>query len=63
MSKKGKFFIYLVAVLSLMMVSLYTVPVYAQLNTAKIEGVVRVSAGNYGGKLGKHQISLKELFP
>ena len=24
--------------------------------------VVKVSAGNYGGKLGKHKIYLKELF-
>lgn len=29
---------------------------------AEVEGVVRVSAGNYGGKLGKHKIWLKELF-
>ncbi len=28
-----------------------------------IEGVVRVSAGNYGGKLGEHKIALRELFP
>ncbi len=28
----------------------------------KIEGVVRISAGNYGGKLGQHRISLRELF-
>jgi formylmethanofuran--tetrahydromethanopterin N-formyltransferase len=28
----------------------------------EVEGVVRVSAGNYGGKLGKYQIPLKELF-
>lgn len=28
--------------------------------TAK--GVVRISAGNYGGKLGKYKIYLKELF-
>jgi formylmethanofuran--tetrahydromethanopterin N-formyltransferase len=27
-----------------------------------IEGVVRVSAGNYGGKLGEYQIQLSELF-
>ena len=26
------------------------------------EGVVRISAGNYGGKLGKYKIYLKELF-
>jgi len=30
---------------------------------SKVEGVVRVSAGNYGGKLGKHKIFLRELFP
>jgi formylmethanofuran--tetrahydromethanopterin N-formyltransferase len=29
---------------------------------AKVEGVVKVSAGNYGGKLGKHKIYLQELF-
>ena len=29
---------------------------------ANVEGVVKVSAGNYGGKLGKHKIYLKELF-
>jgi len=28
-----------------------------------IDGVVKVSAGNYGGKLGQHKISLRELFP
>jgi formylmethanofuran--tetrahydromethanopterin N-formyltransferase len=28
----------------------------------KVDGVVRISAGNYGGKLGKHKIYLKELF-
>jgi formylmethanofuran--tetrahydromethanopterin N-formyltransferase len=28
----------------------------------KIDGVARISAGNYGGKLGKHRIPLKELF-
>jgi formylmethanofuran--tetrahydromethanopterin N-formyltransferase len=27
-----------------------------------IDGVARISAGNYGGKLGKHRIPLKELF-
>ncbi len=27
-----------------------------------IEGVVRVSAGNYGGKLGEYKIQLSELF-
>ena len=29
----------------------------------KIEGVAGVSAGNYGGKLGKFKIHLRELFP
>ena len=28
-----------------------------------IDGAVKVSAGNYGGKLGEHKISLRELFP
>jgi formylmethanofuran--tetrahydromethanopterin N-formyltransferase len=28
-----------------------------------IEGVVRISAGNYGGKLGQYKIPLRELFP
>jgi len=27
-----------------------------------VEGVVKISAGNYGGKLGKYKIYLKELF-
>ena len=31
-------------------------------NVADVEGVVKVSAGNYDGKLGKHKIYLKELF-
>jgi len=26
-----------------------------------MNGVVKISAGNYGGKLGKHKIYLKEL--
>jgi formylmethanofuran--tetrahydromethanopterin N-formyltransferase len=29
----------------------------------KVEGVVEISAGNYGGKLGKYRINLRELFP
>jgi len=29
---------------------------------AEVDGVVRVSAGNYGGKLGDHKIYLRELF-
>jgi len=28
----------------------------------KVDGVVRISAGNYGGKLGKHKIYFQELF-
>src|SRR5208283_3737289 len=28
-----------------------------------IDGVVKISAGNYGGKLGEHKIFLKELVP
>ena len=28
-----------------------------------IDGVVKVSAGNYGGKLGEYKINLRELFP
>ncbi len=32
------------------------------LSASKIDGVVRISAGNYGGKLGKHKIYLWELF-
>ena len=31
-------------------------------SAADVKGVVRVSAGNYGGKLGKHKIYLRELF-
>jgi formylmethanofuran--tetrahydromethanopterin N-formyltransferase len=31
-------------------------------SASKVEGVVRISAGNYGGKLGKHKIYLRELF-
>jgi formylmethanofuran--tetrahydromethanopterin N-formyltransferase len=30
---------------------------------SQVEGVIRVSAGNYGGKLGKHKIFLREMFP
>ena len=29
---------------------------------AEVDGVVRVSAGNYGGKLGRYKIRLRELF-
>ncbi|MFC1537542.1 carboxypeptidase-like regulatory domain-containing protein, partial [Gemmatimonadota bacterium] len=42
MTKTSKFSSCLVTVLSLIMVTLLTVPVFAQLNTAKIEGVVIV---------------------
>jgi formylmethanofuran--tetrahydromethanopterin N-formyltransferase len=27
-----------------------------------VDGVVRISAGNYGGKLGEFKIHLRELF-
>jgi formylmethanofuran--tetrahydromethanopterin N-formyltransferase len=30
---------------------------------SQVEGVIRISAGNYGGKLGKHKIFLREMFP
>jgi len=30
---------------------------------SRVDGVVRISAGNYGGKLGKYKINLRELFP
>jgi formylmethanofuran--tetrahydromethanopterin N-formyltransferase len=30
---------------------------------SKTEGVVKISAGNYGGKLGDYKIHLRELFP
>jgi formylmethanofuran--tetrahydromethanopterin N-formyltransferase len=30
---------------------------------SKVDGVVKILAGNYGGKLGKYRIYLKELFP
>ncbi len=32
-------------------------------SACNVEGVVRISAGNYGGKLGRHRIALRELFP
>lgn len=32
------------------------------LAATKIPGVVKITAGNYGGKLGKHLINLKDLF-
>jgi formylmethanofuran--tetrahydromethanopterin N-formyltransferase len=28
----------------------------------KVDGVTKISAGNYGGKLGNHKIFLRELF-
>lgn len=28
-----------------------------------VDGVIRISAGNYEGKLGQYRIYLKELFP
>jgi formylmethanofuran--tetrahydromethanopterin N-formyltransferase len=31
--------------------------------TLNIDGVVKISAGNYGGKLGDYKIYLRELFP
>jgi formylmethanofuran--tetrahydromethanopterin N-formyltransferase len=30
---------------------------------SEVKGVIRISAGNYEGLLGKHKIFLKELFP
>jgi len=36
----------------------------AGINAAsEVDGVLRISAGNYGGKLGAYKIYLKELFP
>jgi formylmethanofuran--tetrahydromethanopterin N-formyltransferase len=29
----------------------------------KVRDVVKISAGNYGGKLGDYKIYLRELFP
>jgi formylmethanofuran--tetrahydromethanopterin N-formyltransferase len=34
----------------------------AGIEAALIDGVVRISAGNYGGKLGNYKIHLRELF-
>jgi formylmethanofuran--tetrahydromethanopterin N-formyltransferase len=31
-------------------------------SASKVDGVVRISAGNYGGKLGKYRIYLREMF-
>jgi formylmethanofuran--tetrahydromethanopterin N-formyltransferase len=30
---------------------------------SRVRGVIRISAGNYGGKLGKYKINLRELLP
>jgi len=35
----------------------------AILSAQEVEGVVKISAGNYGGKLGKYKIFLRGLFP
>ena len=35
----------------------------AGIEAACLPGIVEVSAGNYGGKLGKHLFPLRELFP
>jgi formylmethanofuran--tetrahydromethanopterin N-formyltransferase len=32
-------------------------------SASNVDGVVNISAGNYGGKLGKYKIYLRELFP
>jgi formylmethanofuran--tetrahydromethanopterin N-formyltransferase len=32
-------------------------------SAGEADGVVKISAGNYGGKLGRHRIYLRELFP
>ena len=32
-------------------------------SATQVDGVVKISAGNYGGKLGKYKICLKELLP
>ncbi len=32
-------------------------------NAVQVEGVIKISAGNYGGKLGKYKIYLKEIYP
>ena len=31
--------------------------------TLNVDGMVKISAGNYGGKLGDYKIYLRELFP
>ncbi|MEM2915444.1 MAG: formylmethanofuran--tetrahydromethanopterin formyltransferase, partial [Candidatus Bathyarchaeia archaeon] len=30
---------------------------------SQVEGVIGISAGNYGGKLGRYKILLRELLP
>ena len=35
----------------------------AILSVQKVDGIVKISAGNYGGRLGKYKIFLRELFP
>ena len=35
----------------------------AVIETGAAKGVTRVSAGNYGGKLGQHHYHLKDLLP
>jgi len=32
-------------------------------SASDVNGVIKISAGNYGGKLGRHKIYLRELFP
>jgi len=32
-------------------------------SAGNVNGVVKISAGNYGGKLGRHKIRLREMFP
>ncbi len=34
---------------------------YGIMATTKIPGVVKITAGNYGGKLGKYKMHLKEI--
>jgi formylmethanofuran--tetrahydromethanopterin N-formyltransferase len=35
----------------------------AVIDTGAAKGVTRVTAGNYGGKLGQHHYHLRELLP
>ncbi len=40
-----------------------TVAMKAGIEAARnVDGVVKISAGNYGGKLGEYKIKLRELF-